>query len=55
VEKIATKKVVTIEASKSVVEAADLMAERRIRHLVVVDGGRPVGVVSLRDLGKLIK
>jgi CBS domain-containing protein/sugar phosphate permease len=55
VEKIATKRVITIEASKSIAEAADLMAEHRIRHLVVVDGGRPVGVVSLRDLVKLIK
>ena len=55
VEKIATKRVVTIEAKKSVVEAADLMAEHRIRHLVAVDGGRVVGVVSLRDLVKLIK
>jgi CBS domain-containing protein len=55
VEKIATKRVITIEASKSIAEAADLMAEHRIRHLVVVDRGRPVGVVSLRDLVKLMK
>lgn len=54
-EKIATKRVITIEPDKSVVEAADLMAENKIRHLVVAERGRAVGVVSLRDLVRLLK
>jgi CBS domain-containing protein/sugar phosphate permease len=54
-EKIATKKVITIEPDKSVVEAADLMAENKIRHLVVAERGKVVGVVSLRDLVLLLK
>jgi CBS domain-containing protein len=54
-EKIATKKVITIEPEKSVVEAADLMAENKIRHLVIAERGRAVGVVSLRDLVQLLK
>ena len=54
-EKIATKRVITIEPEKSVVEAADLMAENKIRHLVIAERGRAVGVVSLRDLVQLLK
>jgi len=54
-EKIATKRVITIEPDKSVVEAADLMAENKIRHLVIAERGRAVGVVSLRDLVRLLK
>jgi signal-transduction protein with cAMP-binding, CBS, and nucleotidyltransferase domain len=54
-EKIATKRVITIEPEKSVVEAADLMAENKIRHLVIAEWGRAVGVVSLRDLVRLLK
>jgi CBS domain-containing protein/sugar phosphate permease len=54
-EKIATKRVITIEPEKSVVEAADLMAENKIRHLVIAERGRAVGVVSLRDLVRLLK
>jgi CBS domain-containing protein len=30
-------------------EVAELMNERRIRHMPVLDGGTPVGIVSLRD------
>jgi CBS domain-containing protein len=30
-------------------DVAELMNERRIRHLPVLDGGTPVGIVSLRD------
>jgi CBS domain-containing protein len=30
-------------------EVAQLMNERRVRHLPVLDGGTPVGIVSLRD------
>jgi acetyl-CoA synthetase len=54
-EKIATKRVITIEPDKSVVEAADLMAENKIRHLVIVERSRVVGVISLRDLIRLLK
>ncbi len=26
------------------------MSKRRIRHLVIVEGGHPVGVLSMRDI-----
>ncbi|GIU98375.1 MAG: hypothetical protein KatS3mg013_2178 [Actinomycetota bacterium] len=35
-----------------IAEAADQMVRMNIRHLPVVDGGRVVGIVSIRDLTK---
>jgi signal-transduction protein with cAMP-binding, CBS, and nucleotidyltransferase domain len=40
----------TIEANQSLVEANHLMERENIRHLVVVDNGEMVGVISVRDL-----
>jgi signal-transduction protein with cAMP-binding, CBS, and nucleotidyltransferase domain len=34
----------------SLERAAAEMSKRRIRHLVIVDGGHPVGVLSMRDI-----
>ena len=41
---------VTLPPSHSPSEAAQIMSERRFRHIPVVEGGRLVGVVSIRDL-----
>lgn len=41
---------VSLDASAPAFEAAQLMAERGIRHIAVVDGGRLHGMVSERDL-----
>lgn len=42
--------VVTVSADDDVSRAIDLMQERAIRRLPVVDGGKPVGIVSIGDL-----
>ena len=44
-----TKDVVTIDVQKSVLEAAELMAQRDIGDLVVCDGEKPVGIITERD------
>jgi acetyl-CoA synthetase len=49
-ESIMTRSVITIAPDATLADAAGLMAEHRIRHLVVVEGGIPVGVISLRDI-----
>ncbi len=49
VELIMTRNVVTAEPDMDVYDAADLMAEERIRRLPVIDGGKLVGMVSLGD------
>lgn len=46
--------VVTVREDASVAEAARLMLEKGIRHLVVVDGeGKLVGVISIRDIVRI--
>lgn len=45
-----TRDVATVESRTDIAEAAKLMAERRIRHLPVVDRGELVGIISIRDL-----
>ena len=43
---------VTANESTSLEEAERIMLERGFRHLPVVEGDRPVGVVSLRDIAR---
>lgn len=45
-----TREVATVESKDDIAEAARVMAERRIRHLPVVDKGELVGIISIRDL-----
>jgi len=47
---LATRDVVTVESDWEVYEAAAEMASRHIRHLVVLQDGQVLGVVSVRDL-----
>jgi CBS domain-containing protein len=42
--------VVTIEARQSVVDADELMERHHVRHLVVLENQKIVGMVSVRDL-----
>ncbi|MDQ3991494.1 MAG: CBS domain-containing protein [Actinomycetota bacterium] len=45
-----TTDLATVDSRTDIADAARLMAERKIRHLPVVDRGRLVGIVSIRDL-----
>ncbi len=47
---VATTDVLTVEADSEVGVAAKIMAQRRIRHLVVTRRGKLAGVISIRDL-----
>ena len=47
---VATAEVVTVEPDWEIYEAAAEMASRRIRHLVIAEDGRVLGVVSVRDM-----
>ncbi len=47
--------IITIEIDRSAHEASDLMAERHIRHLVVTEDGKIVGILSVRDLLRYFK
>ncbi len=48
-----TKNVHAIDMENSLPTARRMMEEHGIRHLPVTDGGRIVGLLSERDLGKL--
>ena len=45
-----TRDLVTAGPNWDVIVAATVMADRRIRHLVVMEKDRPLGMVSLRDV-----
>jgi len=47
---IMIKKVITIDRDKNAQDAAKAMAEHEIGSLVVVSEGKPVGIVTERDL-----
>jgi|GEM_PF-7872 len=55
VEKIMTSNVITVAPDATLAQAAMLMAENNIRHLVVAEGIKPVGVLSLRDIVAYVK
>ena len=50
VRKAMTARPLTINAGDSIIDAAQLMAERKLRHLPVVEDGNLVGMVSMRDV-----
>jgi CBS domain-containing protein len=50
VEEIMTPRVVCVSMRTTTRECMQLMTDKQIRHLPVVDEGRPVGMVSIRDI-----
>jgi CBS domain-containing protein len=50
VDEICTHDLVTVAPDDSLQKTAQLMRERAVRRVPVVEGGRPVGIVSLGDL-----
>lgn len=50
IAEVMSKDLVTVGPGTSLREAAKVMADRWIRHLPVVDGGKVVGIMSQRDL-----
>lgn len=54
-DEVMTRNPDTVRSSDAVVHALELMNEHNYRHLPVVDGGRLVGVVSIRDLYRSVK
>lgn len=54
VSAIMTAEVVTVAPGDSIDHCMQLVTDRRIRHLPVVDGGAVVGVLSIGDLVKTV-
>ena len=47
-----SRHVITCRRDDSVADLAALMTDKRIRHLPVVDRGKVIGIISIRDLTK---
>lgn len=54
-EAIMTRNPDTLSPQDSALDALELMSVRRYRHLPVVDNGKVVGMVSIRDLYAAVK
>ena len=50
VEDVMTRRPVTVSPGDDIVDAAQLMAKRRIRHLPVCEGEFLVGMIGIRDV-----
>ncbi|MQL55762.1 CBS domain-containing protein [Acidianus ambivalens] len=50
--KVMSTNLITADASTEVGDAALLMTNNKIRHLVVTEGGKIIGVISLRDVAR---
>ena len=50
VKEIMSYPLITIDIDQSAQEANELMAEKRIRHLLVTDRDNVIGIISMRDL-----
>jgi CBS domain-containing protein len=50
VSEFMTRNVVTVDPTHTFADCLRLMHQHRIRHLPVVDNGKPIAVVSVRDL-----
>ena len=54
VSEIMTADIVTTSSTNTVNECMNIMTDRKIRHLPVVDDGQVVGVISIGDLVQAI-
>jgi len=54
VRDIMTATVITVQPETPVEKCMQIMTERRVRHLPVIEGGRVVGMVSIGDLVKAV-
>ena len=55
VSQIMRKPLITISKDFTVREAINIMAEKNIRRLVVMDGSRPLGLVRRKQLGGVLQ
>ena len=51
---VSTEQVITVPRDTPLRTCAEALKKRKSRHLPVVEGGRPVGIVSARDFFELL-
>jgi CBS domain-containing protein len=50
VDDVLTPEPICVDIDDSPLFAADCMVNANVRHLPILDGGKPIGVVSMRDI-----
>src|ERR687896_70684 len=51
---VITKKVITLLSSESLLKAQSLMTKYRIKKIVVVEDDNAVGIITIKDILKLV-
>lgn len=54
-QEIMSTPIISIDVKGSAEEANDLMKARGVRHLIVMDGEKVIGIISVRDLLRYFK
>jgi CBS domain-containing protein len=54
IAEVMTEKLVTIELGTSIDRCMQIMTERRIRHLPILENGLVIGIISIGDLVKFV-
>lgn len=54
VETYASSPLITVDPTVDVKEAARIMTEMKVRRLVVIEDGRPVGIFTAADLARAV-
>ncbi len=52
VEKVMSSPIITVDAEASIGEAAYIMVDKKIRRLIVMEKGKPVGIITQKDVMK---
>lgn len=54
IKEVMTQKLITIELGTSIDRCMQIMTERRIRHLPIIENGLVIGIISIGDLVKFV-
>jgi CBS domain-containing protein len=54
IKEVMSEKLVTIELGTSIDYCMQIMTERRIRHLPIIENGLVIGIISIGDLVKFV-
>jgi len=54
VSTVMSSPLLSIDINRTIRDASKVMAERAVRHLAVTENGKIVGVLSIRDLVKMV-
>ena len=54
IERILTKQVITVHLKQRLSDVTEIFRENMIHHIPVLDGKKPIGIISTNDIFKLI-